>query len=273
MGVIRNPIVLGAMSVLEYASYRSADRCVALAPGIAEGIARRGVPPERIVMVPNGCDIGIFGTQASQAWRPDGVFPGDLMAVYAGTHGQANGLDAVLNAAAVLKSRQLTAIKIVLVGDGRQKPQLAQRVEDEGLSNVIMLPPVPKERLAGLMAAADLGLQSLANVPAFYYGTSPNKFFDYIAAGRPVLINYPGWLAEIIVTHDCGFVAVPDDPAAFANALEAAANDRAALQLKGRNSARLARAEFDRHRLADQWVAWVVEGRRPSSPIVFKNEV
>ena len=71
------------------------------------------------------------------------------------------------------------------------------------------------------MVATDVGLQLLANVPAFYYGTSPNKFFDYIASGVPPLINYPGWLAELVNEHHCGFAVPPDDPAAFADALEA----------------------------------------------------
>ena len=87
-----------------------------------------------------------------------------------------------------------------------------------------------KKRLAGLFAGADLGLQVLSNIPAFYFGTSPNKFFDYIAAGLPVLNNYPGWLADIIVKNNCGFSVPPDSPSAFADALELAADDRDALE-------------------------------------------
>ena len=70
------------------------------------------------------------------------------------------------------------------------------------------------------MQAADLGLMTLQNVPEFYRGTSPNKFFDFIAAGKPVLNNYPGWLADMISTRRCGLVVPPDDPEAFADALE-----------------------------------------------------
>jgi glycosyltransferase involved in cell wall biosynthesis len=102
-----------------------------------------------------------------------------------------------------------------------------------------------------------LGLQILANVPAFYYGTSPNKFFDYIAAGLPVLNNYPGWLAELIKRERCGFAVPPDSPAAFANALEQAAADRVGLKAMGERGLALARLEFDRQRLADQWVDWL----------------
>lgn len=254
MGVIRNPLVLGAMSILEWASYRSAHRVIGLSPGIVEGIAHRGVGRERIAMVPNGCDLGIFATEV-QPWRPAQVKDTDLMAVFAGTHGMANGLDAVLDAAAELKRRGRSDIKILLIGQGKLKPALVARAQREGLDNVVFHDPVNKARLAGLMAATDVGLQILANVSAFYYGTSPNKFFDYIAAGLPVLNNYPGWLAEMINEHGCGFAVAPDNPAAFADALERAANDRAALRPMGERGRALAEREFSRALLADRWVA------------------
>ncbi len=260
MGVIKNPLVLGAMSALEWASYRSAHRLVGLSPGIVEGIAHRGVPRERIELVPNGCDLGIFGGNV-EPWRPAGVKSTDLMAAFTGTHGMANGLDAVLNAAAELKRRGRQDIKLLLIGQGKLKPSLQARAEREGLDNVVFHDPVNKTRLAGLMAATDVGMQILANVPAFYYGTSPNKFFDYIAAGLPVLNNYPGWLAEVIKRSECGFAVPPDDPTAFADALEKAADDRASLKAMGRNGRLLAEAEFDRIRLADRWVDWVARGK------------
>jgi glycosyltransferase involved in cell wall biosynthesis len=213
-------------------------------------------------MVPNGCDLDIFQADDLQPWRPDETTPDDLLAVFTGTHGIANGLDAVLDAAAVLKSRGRHDIRLALVGDGKLKPALIERAAREGLSNVDFHPPVGKARLAGLMAAADLGMQCLANVPAFYYGTSPNKFFDYIASGLPVLNNYPGWLGDLIAEHDCGFAVPPDDPGAFADALEAAADDRAALRKKGTNAAALAKSRFNRDDLAEKWVAWVTDGVR-----------
>jgi glycosyltransferase involved in cell wall biosynthesis len=116
---------------------------------------------------------------------------------------------------------------------------------------------VNKASVAGLMAATDLGLQVLANVSAFYYGTSPNKFFDYIAARLPVLNNYPGWLAEMIIEHRCGFAVPPDNPVAFADALEQAASDRVALKEMGLRGHLLAKQQFNREKLADLWVDWV----------------
>lgn len=256
MGVIRNPLLLFAMSALEWMSYRTAHRLVALAPGIAEGIARRGVNASCIAMIPNGCDLDIF-TSSTGAWRPEGVKPNDIMAVFAGTHGVANGLDAVLDTASELKERGRLDIKFVLIGQGRLKPELQARVSRENLDSVIFLDPVDKARLAGLLAATDVGLQILANVPAFYFGTSPNKFFDYIAAGCPVLTNYPGWVADMIAKNKCGFAVRPEDPKAFAEALEVASADRAALADMGRRGRSLAEQEFARDLLAQRFVDWL----------------
>ena len=260
MGVITNPIILKMMAALEWASYRSAHRCIALSPGIAKGIVRCGVAPEKIAIIPNGCDIDIFGDAKVAEWRPQGVTKSDLMAVFAGTQGQANGLDAVLDAAIVLQERERRDIKIVLIGQGKLTKHLKTRLEAEKLENVILHPPVPKDELSALLASTDIGLQCLANIPAFYFGTSPNKFFDYIASGLPVLNNYPGWLAEMIEENNCGYVVPPENTVAFADALEHAAENRDLLKTKGKNSASLARRKFDRKNLADIWVSYVVYG-------------
>ena len=262
MGVIRNRVVLVALSALEWLSYRSARRLIALSPGIADGIARRGVARSRIALIPNGCDFDVFGGGHGAArWRPEGVGAGDLMAVFTGTHGLANGLDAVLDGAAELRRRGRGDIRLVLVGDGMLKPALQLRAEREGLDNVVFHPPVGKAKLAGLIAAADVGLQILANVPAFYFGTSPNKFFDYLSAGLPVLVNYPGWMAEMTEECRCGYAVPPGDPAALAAALMDAADHRDALRGMGERARDLARSRFDRDRLGGAFADWL-EGAR-----------
>lgn len=262
MGVITNPVVLGAMSALEWASYHSATMCVGLAPGIVEGIARRGIAKDRIRLVPNAADLDLFGAEAAAPWRPPGVEPHHLMAVFTGTHGIANGLDAVLDAAAELKRRGRCDIKLVMIGNGKLKSGLVERAAREGLDNCVFCDPVPKRQLSGLMKSADVGLMVLANVPAFYYGTSPNKFFDYIAAGIPVLNNYPGWLAGMLREHECGIATPPGDAGAFADALQTMADNRPALVAMGRNGRRLAEADFDRAKLADRFVDTLEEAAR-----------
>ena len=261
MGVIRNPMVLGAMSILEWVSYHSATALIGLAPGIVEGIEKRGIPAARITLVPNGCDLDLFAGE-STAWRPPEVGMDSLMAVFAGAHGVANGLDAVLDAAAELQRQQQWAIRIVLVGEGQLKARLQERAREERLLNVVFLEPMSKHILRGLMAATDVGLQILANVPEFYYGTSPNKFFDYLAAGLPILLNYPGWLSDIVRENQCGYAVPPSNPVAFADALVRALRDGKERREMGMRSRVVAQTQFNRRALADRFVDTLEESVR-----------
>ncbi len=203
MGVITNPIVLLLMSALEWTSYRTADSCVGLSPGIVDGIVRRGVPSDKVVLIPNGCDLELFEPVGAAGYSGPGSSVIGFRLVFAGAHGIANGLDAVLDAADLLKKLGRQDLELIFVGDGKLKEQLVERAKREGLDNCTFLPPMPKADLADLMRSCDAGLMILANVPAFYFGTSPNKFFDYISAGLPVVTNYPGWLAGMINDRDC----------------------------------------------------------------------
>jgi glycosyltransferase involved in cell wall biosynthesis len=261
MGVISNPFILFAMSALEWASYHSATRLVALSGGIAEGIAARGISPNLIVTIPNGCDLDIFAP-GKQPWRPGGVHADDLLAIFSGTHGKANGLDAVLDAAIEIEKRGRDDIKFVLIGNGQLKASLMARAEEENIDNVIFLDPVGKDKLAQLLSGADVGLQILANVPAFFYGTSPNKFFDYISAGLPVLNNYPGWIADLIKDNNCGYAIPAANPSAFADALIEAADDSKARHAKGDMARQLAEDKFNRQILAETFVNWVTKAQK-----------
>lgn len=255
---VKNPLLLGGMGVLEWVAYRSADHVIGLAPGIVDGIARHGIARERISLIANGCDVGLFRDQSdsgrSPSW-PEGVEPGDFVAVYSGAHGIANGLEALIPVAETLRDRGIGDIKLVLIGSGATKDHLVREVEARGLRSIVFGDLVPKTDLVGLLKRADAGLQLLKNVEAFYRGTSPNKFFDYIAAGIPVIVNYPGWIADLVEHNRCGSVVPPDDPAAFADALVSARDQGAAWRALGANSRRLAEHDFSRDRLAAAFIA------------------
>ncbi len=258
MGVITNPLVLSLMSILEWLAYRNATALVALSPGIKAGVIRRGVSGDRVAMIPNGCDIDLFSPENNDAqWQPEGLRDTDFVALYSGTHGIANGLNNVLDVAKYLKSTGREDIKIVLIGDGKLKPMLIDDAHKNNLSNVIFCDPVEKSRLSMLMNRANVGLQVLANIPAFYYGTSPNKFFDYISSKLAVLTNYPGWVADLIETHDCGLAVTPEDPKAFGDAMIHMADNPLIVSQMASNSIHLAKSTFDRELLSSQFVDWL----------------
>lgn len=259
MGVIKNPIILGLMSILEWVSYKSANALIGLSPGIKQGIERLNIAKENVRLIPNGCDLTIFNSTDKTIWLPDGIEKGDFIAIYTGTHGMANGLDAVIDVAEELKSRNRNDIKFVLVGQGKLKQQLIEQANAKQLDNIIFNDPVNKQKLSQLMRGADVGLQLLANIPAFYYGTSPNKFFDYISAGLPVLNNYPGWLKDMINETGCGIAIDPESSQDFADALEKMADHRDILPEMSVAALTLAKDQFDRDKLSDSFVQWLEE--------------
>jgi len=256
---VKNPFMLGGMSILEKLSYRKADACIGLSPGICEGIKRRSQKGKKITLIPNGCDLDIFRPGDRKKLDLKGIRPTDKVAVFTGAHGVANGLDAVLDAAKIVKERGREDIKFAFIGNGKLKPDLIKRAKQEGLGNCLFYDPVPKLRLKEILPNADIGLMILANVPAFYYGTSPNKFFDYISSGLPVLNNYPGWLADMINENGCGAVVAPESSELFADELIRLADDPELRKRCGINSRKLAESKFSRNDLANKFVDFLEE--------------
>lgn len=251
---VKNPFLLAAMSLLEKQSYKAADACIGLSPGICEGIAKNAQKNKVIELIPNGCDLEIFKPGNRSELQLKGILDNDIVAVFTGAHGIANGLDAVLDAAAILKEKGRHDIVLAFIGEGKLKQELKVRARREKLDNCRFYDAVPKLELNQIVSNADIGMMILADIPAFYYGTSPNKFFDYISAGLPVLNNYPGWLAEMIKENHCGEVVPSKNPSAFAQALIKLADYPHLRNQYGLNARKLAVEKFSRDDLSNKFV-------------------
>ncbi len=211
-----------------------ADAVVVLAPGVGDALVERGLDPARLHVVPNGADLVPAPVDREAARAALGLGPDDLAILYAGAHGPANGLDLALDAAAELAD-ELPEVRFVLVGDGPDKATLEARVQREGLANVHFAPARPKGDMPEVLGAADVGLHVLADVGLFTYGVSPNKVFDYLAAGRPCLTNNPGDVGRLVTDAGAGVAVAPGAVADGVRALAAAGPDeRAAMGERGR---------------------------------------
>ena len=222
---LKNPVIIFGMWAIEGLSYRCADMCIGLSPGIVEGIRRRCPKSTPVYMIPNACDVESVSPAPRGIEGLEGVNKEDFAAVFTGAHGLANGLYALLDVAKVLKQKGAENIKIILIGDGKLKPSLVERAKAENLDNVLFFDPIPKKKLFEIVARADAGLMILDNIPAFYYGTSPNKFFDYLSCGIPVITNYEGWVADIIKENKCGYYVRHSRTGEFAEILMKMAED------------------------------------------------
>lgn len=248
MGGVPGP-ALAAMERLATAACRRAAAVVALSEGMAETALARGADPARVHVVPNGCDLGLFGPQVAP-WRPEAAAPWECVALYAGAHGRANGLSTLLDAAAILQARGERRLRLVLAGAGAEKPALMARAAAEGLRNVTFLDPQPRAAVGALHAGAQVVLHLLADVPAFAEWTAPNKLMDGLAAGRPVVTNQPGRAARIVAEGPSGLAVPPGDAAALAEALARLAADPALRERLGTAARRQAVARWDRRLLA-----------------------
>jgi glycosyltransferase involved in cell wall biosynthesis len=254
---MKNPILLGGMWAIEGCAYRSSIACVGLSPGIVEGIQKRSRKNHPIVLIPNGCDLEIFKPHSKATIKIEGIKQGDFVAGFTGAHGKANGLDAIIEAARELKKRNIRNIKFLLIGDGSEKVRLQKIATQEQLDCIIFHPSISKLALAQIIAQLDCGLMFLDNIPAFYDGTSPNKFFDYISAGIPVINNYPGWLAEIIKQHRCGVVVAPSDTSGLVNSLLELYSKPELCNHMGQASRQLAETQFSRSFLTKQFCEFI----------------
>lgn len=205
-----------ALRKLETWLYRRAARIVVLLPHAWEYITPLGIPRERITWIPNGVDLSLFPPTPERTGEPSGRFT--LM--YFGAHGQANGLDNLLQAMKLVQSRpEGRHIVLRLVGDGRMKAALIEQARQLGLSNVSFEPPVPKFRIPAVAMEADAFVIAVRDLPRLYrYGISMNKLFDYLAAARPVVIasnaaNNP------VADSAAGLTVGAEQPRALADAI------------------------------------------------------
>jgi len=230
--------------------YAKADHIVALSPGMKDGIVRAGTPADKVTVIPNSSDLDLFRPDLDGSASRQRLGLGDrFAAVYFGAMGLANGLDYAIEAARILRDRKRDDIVIVLHGDGGKRPELQQLARDYELDNVVFSDLVPdKAEVASIVAACNVCMTIYR--AAKEHTWSPNKMFDALAAGKPVLINVPGWLGQTIEQNKCGKELDSENPQALADAIEQLAANPDLCQQMGNNARALAEREFDRNKLA-----------------------
>jgi glycosyltransferase involved in cell wall biosynthesis len=239
--------------------YTAANHIVALSPGMKEGIVRTGVAEERVTVIPNGSDLDLFRPDLDGTdWRNRLGLGKRFAAIYFGAMGLANGLEYVIEAAKILAERGKDHIVIVLHGDGGKRPELEKMVRDYKLTNVVFSALVPdKAELARIVAGCDVSMTIYRS--AIEHSWSPNKMFDALAAGKPVLLNVSGWLGNMIQNNNCGRCLDPRRPGMLADVLEELASNPGLCRQMGSNARRLAEREFDRSKLADRFESVLIE--------------
>lgn len=228
---------------LERLMYSKARRIVVVTPGWEDHFRELGIDVGKVVVIPNGTNPGETVTSQERDQLRDTHGITGFTAVYAGAHGPANGLDQVLDAAAALPH-----MNFLLLGAGAEKARLRDRAESERLLNVTFHEPVPKSELPGVLAACDVGIHVLAPWQLLASGLSPNKIFDYLAVGLPIVSNCREGLRSVVSDRECGRLGESDSlQECLADVFDALPEQRQTWGARGRE---IVTARFSRDRSA-----------------------
>jgi glycosyltransferase involved in cell wall biosynthesis len=266
MGVVRDGPVAKAALAFKRLMYARARRVVINSPGFLQFLRGYGVPDAKVRVVPNGVDIQQFrpedrGETFRREWEADERF----VVLYAGALGPANALETVLDAADALRG---TPALFVLAGDGKARPELEQAAAARALTNVRFVPAQPKRAVPQLIAAADACLATLRDIPLFRT-TYPNKVFDYMAAGRAVLLGIDGVIRDVVERAHGGLFFTPGDGNALAGRVREMMRDPAGVRVMGDRGRRAVCDAFDRRLQAAQiedLFTSLLSGHRTSDP-------
>jgi glycosyltransferase involved in cell wall biosynthesis len=247
VGALKSRPAILAAQLLERAAYAGAAHIVALSPGMKAGVEAAGVSPEKITVIPNLCDAERFQVPASAGAEFRRRYPwlGDRpMVLYAGTFGLVNGVGYLVRLAADMLKRD-PEVRFVVMGQGREEGALHALAGQLGVRdrNLFFLPGVPKAEMPAVLSAASLATSLFTDVPGMQ-DNSANKFFDALAAGRPLALNYGGWQAELLEREQFGLYLPPKDVAAAGALLASRVRDPRWLAEAGTRAGRLGRERF-----------------------------
>lgn len=252
VGVLKNRTLISLSHWLEKFLYRHASVVVVNSPGYVNHVKRLGA--KSCVLIPNGVDPEMFQTDsdAPNEWLAKKM--GKFVVLYAGAHGISNDLTTVLRAAQTLQN--LPELQFWFVGDGKEKNNLMKQADAMALTNVHFFPSVSKQEMNQVLAAADITLASLLPLEE-YKTTYPNKVFDYMAAGKPVLLMIDGVIRQVVENACAGIFVPPGNAQALADTLAPLISNRAQLQEMGSNGKDYVSQNFHRRQLTEQFRALI----------------
>jgi glycosyltransferase involved in cell wall biosynthesis len=255
VGALKGRISISAARWLERFAYRNSAHIVALSPGMKQGIVRTGYPEARVHVIPNSADLELFDVPATagQAFRDRFDWLQDWpLVVYTGALGLINGVGYLARLAAAVE-RLAPEVRFLVLGEGKEEQTVRSIAREVGVlgRNFFMLPPIPKVEMPKVLSAANLATSMFIDLPEMW-ANSANKFFDALASGTPVAINYRGWQADLIEQTGAGIVLDAQDIEAAANQIVQVLRDQTWLERAGAAARKLAEERFSRDMLAGQ---------------------
>jgi glycosyltransferase involved in cell wall biosynthesis len=257
MGYLNNPFLRLGAQWLERLAYHSSSHVVALAPGMRDDIIATGIPPKKVTVIPNGCDTDIFGAnlsaEAAAARAAHPWLQQRKLVLFAGTLGRANGVGFLVQLAVEMYSID-PEVRFLVIGDGAERGQIADAARAAGVLDIsfFMFQAMPKTELAIWIAACDFTVALFSGPRVLWKDAVQNKFFDSLAAGKPVACNFTGFQSKLAVEYGVGLIILHDNPPEAARDLYHKLSDSAWLAGAACRAQELARFDFSRDYLASQ---------------------
>lgn len=253
MGMMKDGPVHSLGRAMERLAYRLADRIIVISAGFRESLLRQGVPANKITEIPDWANTDTVRPMPAEPGLREllGAAAGDFLLLHTGNMGEKQGLASAVAAASLANGR--ANMQLTLVGDGSDRPRLAELAARQGLSNVKLLPLQPSELFPRLLASADaLLLNQRANVVD---SVAPSKLLSYMAAGRPVVaaVHPSSEAARVVTVANCGVVVPPEDPRALATAVRRIAEEPALAAELGANGRAYVEAHYARDRVLQRY--------------------
>jgi glycosyltransferase involved in cell wall biosynthesis len=262
MGAIKRKGLLSVLARgLERFLYRHSHDVIALSPGMAAGVMEQGIPRERVHMVPNSSDLDLFSPGPKDPSLVERFGLAEKFVVgYAGAIGPSNDVENNVPAAArILSEKGRDDIVFLVVGDGKSLSALESAAKD--LHNIILAGTTPKAEIPRYTRTADALMVLFADKPILATN-SPNKFFDGLASGKPMIVNSDGWTRQLVEDNHAGVYFPARDGVALAEVIERLADNRDELADMGANARTLAETSFARDILAAQVLRVLEEASR-----------
>lgn len=248
MKAIKSGFIVHALRFLERTTYSLADHIITLSPGMTAGVKKVN-ENKAITELPNFSKTNVFFPRKISNGLPAsiGLSPGSFKVIYFGSMGKANAVEYLFDLVKTLRTSDVF-VEFVFVGGGSEKPYFMELIEEGGYPNVIVLPRMSQEKLADVVNVCDVSVVSFLDIPVLHTN-SPNKLFDSLAAGKPVIVNSAGWTRDLVLDNDCGFYYRPGYEEDVKSYISSLATDSEYYDRQVANCLSLARTTFNEERV------------------------
>lgn len=252
MGAINHPTLIKLTRFLENTIYKNAKHVIALSPGMQDGVVKY-IPKSKTSMIPNMAKKDEFWPREKnyELMQNLGLSKDTFKVIHFGALGLANGVDTILKTAELMKDD--STVQFIFLGGGSMEDQLKKQCQEKQMPNVVFLPKTPMNETSEIVNFCDVSIVSFKDLPILYTN-SPNKLFDSLSAGKPIIVNSAGWTKDLVENYNCGGYVNPKEPNELKLMIKELQFNPLKVATMGDNARRLAESKFDKSILCQQFL-------------------